>query len=446
MNDGFFARNGWICKRYGDQVMAFCIRDKKFAFFATEGEFAEKGDAILTDVTVEPTPDFLAKPRFSAMTLTTQCNMNCPYCYVQPVYGKGEMTEDQARAAVNALSELTGDELVIYAWGGEPTQNPRALIAMIEEAAKHDNIKILLITNGVMEEKLLEQLLSYKNLVFQLSFDGKANENLQKPLKGKEDSLDTVLTSFETICRVSRRVALRSTITSQNAADIRSSLIETAAPHTNRIMIEHIHTSSGRSVHLKHLEPDVQEYVDLVFDLVPKAEETGVHVKVLPLDQIREGGPNDNMTFLNVLTDGSVVVSNAVIHHTHKDFEALKIGRVRDGRILFDRSVNPVLAGRYLKHYHAECAGCDVAPLCRGSVQRYLFITHDQLGEWDDKRCQYYKGVIHRWMDVMYDAVREYLQAECPESGYIELIPPEGKKHYPVFVMKGGFQLSYKAF
>lgn len=442
MRETFMVRNGWVGKQVGSAYYMFNVRDREFAVFGSDEEFEHLSGKFLRDARVEPTPDFLAEPHFSAMTLTTRCNMNCPYCYVQPIYGDGAMTAEEARSAVRALAELTDDELVIFAWGGEPTQNPDALIAMIEEAAGYGNIKVLLISNGVMSGHLLERLLSYNNLVFQISYDGQKVENVQKPLKTKKDSLAGMLSSMETISKVSSRVSLRCTVTARNVRGLHEELIPTASRFTNRLVMEHLHTTNGRSVNLKSLAPSIDEYTDLVFDIVPKAEAQGLHVKALPLDQIREGGPNDNMTFLNVLTDGSVTVSNAVIHHSHRDFSELCIGRMRDGHIEFATERNGVLADRYLRHYREQCRGCFARPICRGSVQRYLFITHDTLGEWDDRRCRYYRAVIARWFDEIIPPVRKFLNDAGHTSGLVRLIPPEDKVQYPVFVMEGGFSLS----
>ena len=72
------------------------------------------------------------------------------------------MTADQAREAVDALAEQADGELVIYAWGGEPTQNPEALLAMVQQAQRYPNVKVLLISNGVMNRALLDRLLSFR--------------------------------------------------------------------------------------------------------------------------------------------------------------------------------------------------------------------------------------------------------------------------------------------
>jgi radical SAM protein with 4Fe4S-binding SPASM domain len=356
------------------------------------------------------------------------------------------MSPKATREAVRALAELTDDDLVIYAWGGEPTQNPDALIAMLDESQNYPKVKILLISNGVMERRLLKKLLSYKNLVFQISFDGIASENQQKPLRLKGDALTGMLTSLETISQLTKRVSLRATVTQNNVEELRNCLVSTAARFTNRVVLEHMHTYNGRAKALSQHAPSINDYENLVFDLVPLAEAQGVHVKVLPLDHLRAGGPNDKMTFLNILTDGSVVVSNAVIHPSHEDFANLSIGKVVNGHIRFDKDKNALLAKRYMNNYREQCLRCIARPLCHGSVQRYLFITHDTLDEWDDLRCQYLKSIFIRWIEEMIPSIAKALKKSGEAAGFVKLIAPEGKIHYPMFEMDGGLSLSYRSF
>jgi radical SAM protein with 4Fe4S-binding SPASM domain len=444
MYEDFLIKNDWLGAKHGESYYLYHTRDKKFAVFESEEQFLASADRHLPKPAIEPDPDFTFRPTFAAITLTTKCNMECPYCYVKPVHGFGEISAEATRQAVRALAALTEDELVIYAWGGEPTQNPKALLAMLDESQKYPHVKILLISNGVMESELLKKLLTYQNLVFQISFDGLAAENHQKPLISRDDSLVGMLTSMETISQISKRVSLRATVTRRNVEELLDHLVPTAKKFTNRVVVEHLHTFNGRATALRHEAPSAEDYVRLVFALTPSAEEQGVHVKVLPLDHLRAGGPNDKMTFLNVLTDGNITVSNAIIHSSHEDFSDLHIGKVADGHIVFDEEKNALLTKRYLDNYHAQCHDCFARAICHGSVQRYLFITHDPLREWDDLRCQYFRAIVARWIEEMIPHVAELLRGMDASDGFVQLIQLEGKIHYPMFVMKDGLSLSYR--
>lgn len=446
MPSEYFVENGWLGTTCNGSYYLYNSVAKEFAVFRSRENWRERASAVLVPVNYNPNPDFTAQPQFSAITLTTKCNMECPYCYVKPVEGSGEMTVEQARGAVDALAELTDGELVIYAWGGEPTQNPEALLAMVQQAQRYPNVKVLLISNGVMNSALLDKLLAFRNLVFQISFDGLASENRQKRLISRGDSLNQMLNSMESISRVSRRVALRATVTRSNVEELRSCLVPTAQKFTNRIILEHLHTFNGRAIALRNEAPDVRDYTNLVFDLIPSAEEQGIHIKVLPLDHLRAGGPNDSMNFMNVLPDNQITVTNAIIHSSHADFPALRIGAVNNRHIVFDSEANARLAGRYLHNFRQQCRQCFARTICHGSVQRYLFITHDDLTEWDDLRCQYFQAIIARWIDESVVSVCRFMEQLHAAEGFVCLNAPAGKIHYPMFVMKEGLSLSYRPF
>jgi sulfatase maturation enzyme AslB (radical SAM superfamily) len=439
MKDGFYIRKGWLgTERNGFQIL-YNTADKEFAVFKNRENIEQTFDSVLKTVNVAPTPDFICEANAAAITLTTECNMNCRYCYVKPTKSKDAMTTETVRDAIRALGEQTDKELVVFAWGGEPTQNPEALTAMLYEALNYPHIKISLVTNGVIESEFLDKLLVFKNLVFQMSFDGLKNQNLQKPLRTKSNSLVRLLDSLETVSLVSKRLALRATVTRDNIEELNDCLLRTVGQYTNRLMIEHLHTYNGRAVKMKNYLPDIEDYVNLVFSIIPKAEENGIHVKILPLDHLRAGGPNDKMNFLNILPDRNIVVSNAVIYSKHHDFNKLNIGKLINRQLVFDELKNKILIDNYLHNHQVQCSDCFANVICHGSVQRYLFITNSDLEKWDDSRCKFFIAVFKRWLEEMYGYIIE--NVSITNDCLIKLIAPEGKIHYPMFVMKNGLTL-----
>ncbi|TLU81754.1 MAG: radical SAM protein [Chlorobium sp.] len=446
MINNFHVKNGWLGTERQGIYYFYNAVDKEFAVFKPQENLDKIIESKLKAINIIPEPDFICEANAAAVTLTTKCNMECPYCYVKPAGGLGVMSVEMVRNAVKALAKQTEKELIIFGWGGEPTQNPVALIAMLEEAQKYPYIKVCLVTNGVMDSTLLNKLLKFKNLVFQISFDGLINHNKQKPLLTESNSLSSMLNSMETISLVSRRVALRATVTKNNVHELNTCLLPTVSQYTNRLMLEHLHTFNGRAVSLKDVAPSVEDYVNLVFNLIPIAEAKGIHVKVLPLDHLRAGGPNNKMNFLNILSNGEIVVSNAIIHHLHQDFDNLQIGHLDNDNILFNKNKNELLSKRYLDNYQMQCKDCFARTICRGSVQRYLFISNDALNEWDNLRCQYFMAIIERWIQELTNSIYDTIKFYDNKEGYIQLVAPDGKIHYPMLVMENGLSLSFKQF
>ena len=443
--NNYFVEKGLVGAEYSGKWFLYDVSCKKFLVYNSEKRIREHLKSCLEDVEIIPEPDFTGPATAAAITLTTRCNMECDYCFVKPVAKKMDMPVNVVRDAVNAIGKQTDDDITLFAWGGEPTLNRDGLLAMVTEAEKYPNIKICLVTNGIINEAFLIELLSYKNLVFQISYDGNTQHDKQKPLQSNIRSLPQVLNSIEMISRVTKRLALRATVTKNNISELRESLLLTVAKYTNRLMIEHIHTFNGKAIGLDDLAPDFDEFNDLVFNTINIAEKNGIHVKVLPLDHLRAGGPNDKMTFLNFLPDRNIGVSNAVIDSQHKHFPFVHIGNLKQDTIQYNVDQGESLANRYLMHYKELCKNCIVRPVCRGSVQRYLFITNNKtIDKWNDLRCKYFISIYKRWMHSM---VQEIQKEESDDfEGNVLLKYPIDKIHYPMLVMDGGLGLKFQEF
>jgi len=91
------------------------------------------------------------------------------------------------------------------------------------------------------------------------------------------------------------------------------------------------------------------------------------------------------------------------------------------------------------------CKNCIVRPVCRGSVQRYLFITNNKtIDKWNDLRCKYFISIYKRWMHSM---VQEIQKEESDDfEGNVLLKYPIDKIHYPMLVMDGGLGLKFQEF
>ncbi|KPA11118.1 Radical SAM domain protein, partial [Candidatus Magnetomorum sp. HK-1] len=152
LNNNFFVKNGWLGTKHENIYYFYNAIDKQFAVFQEQDDIDAKLGINLKVINLVPEPDFTSKAQAAAITLTTKCNMYCPYCFVKPIKGGAVMSVEGVCDAVRALTELADSDLTVFAWGGEPTQNPEALIALLQEASHYSYIKTLLISNGVIDD------------------------------------------------------------------------------------------------------------------------------------------------------------------------------------------------------------------------------------------------------------------------------------------------------
>lgn len=102
------------------------------------------------------------------ISLTTQCNNNCPYCFQKELHkNKNEFTlEDLERVLQWGAEDLTQWQHGISLLGGEPTLFPQ-LIPAIKLIYKYlPQVDLTLITNLLCEPELINNLQQFSNLTY----------------------------------------------------------------------------------------------------------------------------------------------------------------------------------------------------------------------------------------------------------------------------------------
>jgi uncharacterized protein len=112
---------------------------------------------------------------------TTNCNLDCSYCFVERNRHSPEMSEAKARKAVQYFfhHSRNAKERKIIFYGGEPLLNPKAVLAaadeMIDLAHKDKSrgkITLNLITNGQLVTPELADQLAARKISVSVSMDG----------------------------------------------------------------------------------------------------------------------------------------------------------------------------------------------------------------------------------------------------------------------------------
>lgn len=185
-----------------------------------------------------PLPFTLEDVRLSTttwLTLTNQCNINCKYCFNYVERNNQHMSADLAVNLVKSHYEyLQGNlnsspYLNILFFGGEPTGNPDAIFAVMDYLEDADVKSLpLLLTNGIIQDALLEKLMA-RNMFFQISFDG-LRDNVRLSKTG-EDTVNAH--TIKTIAKLSEHkipMNIRATIHEDNVQHM-SELIELVAEY-----------------------------------------------------------------------------------------------------------------------------------------------------------------------------------------------------------------------
>lgn len=103
--------------------------------------------------------------------LTTECNLQCTYCYINQT--KGMMSVDTYLTMLDNLTDVLDTKLKITLFGGEPLLNLDCVYATPQLKTKYPQIEsVTLITNGTLLTEDILNFLQQNNMGLSVSWDG----------------------------------------------------------------------------------------------------------------------------------------------------------------------------------------------------------------------------------------------------------------------------------
>jgi len=438
--------SGWISINIGHYDYFYDSKNKRFVVMENNYDTnsisklnEERLKKIIPPVNYEILPNFAEPANLSCITITGKCNMNCPYCFVYPVPKMKNMSVSTAISAVKALKKQSDKHLTIYLWGGEPSLNPKALIAACNEGQKHERLSLILTSNGVFSDELFDKIIQVDNLIFQISFDGIKEQNNQKLLTNK-NSLPIVLNRMKSINRLNKKIILRSTVTKNNISNILNGL-GLIKDLTKTYMIEHVHTYVGRSQNQKTQEPNINDYGQVIMKLLYETEQFGINLLTPTLEGLRLSSP-PKWGFINILPDKYLSVTNSIIDSSNPMFKLLSIGKLKRKKIVISLKKVKKMHDNYIRNVNIYCDNCIAKPICRGGIQRDLFCSQANITMFDDTRCKYYKSVLAQWILSIIPSINSCLKQEGLREGMILLKNNnKDKNFFPLLVHKNGLKV-----
>lgn len=168
------------------------------------------------------------------VSTTSSCNYGCRYC------SEGLCSEEEAKARlpnskskvstssiqllVNQVKAERPDErFTIGFWGGEPLMNFKFCKEVMDAFADDKNVTFLYYTNGYFIERYLDDLKHYlkvigkERLLMQVSYDGRAINDLVRVTKHGEPTSDTCLRAWRLLKDNGFEVKFKSTLPIEHA-------------------------------------------------------------------------------------------------------------------------------------------------------------------------------------------------------------------------------------
>jgi len=159
------------------------------------------------------------------INVTSTCNLACTYC--SEGFECGLSTEFEENTSItlddisNYVNKISDPKKDIYFWGGEPFVNYDFCKGVINRFKHDKNISFFFYTNGVYLKKYIDELVEFTKelgdrLKFQVSYDGKAVNDITRPDKKGNPSSDLVKANYLAAKEAGLNVKLKSVLTAEN--------------------------------------------------------------------------------------------------------------------------------------------------------------------------------------------------------------------------------------
>jgi radical SAM protein with 4Fe4S-binding SPASM domain len=130
---------------------------------------------------LEQPPQYHYRPTLKSLFLhlTNRCNLSCKHCYVYQAQDNGEMDTKAVFSLIDQLATQGGSAITIS--GGEPL-----LREDIKEILSYagEKMSVRLLTNGILIDKSIVQIMSRLGIHVQVSLDG-SNAYIHDQIRGK---------------------------------------------------------------------------------------------------------------------------------------------------------------------------------------------------------------------------------------------------------------------
>jgi len=356
-------------------------------------------------------------PEISLATLitTSDCNLNCRYCFANSGETQLYMSPQIAAAAIRrAFANAQGRRVSIAFFGGEPSLTPQIIQDAVAYARSlatgHPDIKGLefsITTNGVMPQKFRDFLVR-ENFLVNLSADGAPEiQNRQRPGKHGAKSAPAVEHSIRAFVVAGLEMKIRATVTDISVGHMAEMVDWLHSLGASQLHFEPL-SIAGRAALLTRGErmtrPDVADFAANLKAAILRGSELGVGVVnssfmnlANPPREFCEGNPRHRFA---ITYSGDVTTCVEVQDRCHPVSGEFMVGRYDpdSDEVIATKSRGRATSACQLVSIQARpdnpCANCFAQRICGGGCPvRNYHITGDSATV-DPYRCQLVREMI----------------------------------------------------
>lgn len=345
-----------------------------------------------------------------SLIVTTDCNLNCKYCYVEKRDKHLYMQPDFAVRALKEVINPSVNKFYITFFGGEPTLNMLVLRASIDYVESLGNeAKYHIVTNGVISDEVLNFLIDNR-FNFTVSMDGQHGINdVQRPIKNGKGSSEFVESTIKKLVKKRAHFQVRMTVTKFNVYQMADAMEYWASLGVKFVHFEMV-SIGKQNVDKEFSVPAKEIYLENVKRALDKAEKLGVYVI--------------NSAYMNLLTpsyyfctidggerflftpDGGVSACYKV-QNLNNDFQDFIVGRYNGERDKFEIDTLKLKKFRNINvDTFEECQNCFAKYICGSGCPYRNFTQTGSFKKVDIQMCNIKKELIHDAIIRMYKNAR----------------------------------------
>lgn len=350
---------------------------------------------LIDENDANPLTEYRYNPRSISLLLTSNCNLDCIYCYAKSQADENtSLSEKDAILAVKyALDNyFTGKNIIYLNFHGlgEPTLNMKAIrgtLDYIKQVRSNENVEYNchLTTNGVMNDTNRHWISANIDSIT-VSIDGR--REVQNYLR-KCENADSYLECMKTVkffINEGKKISIRTTVSNMNVEELTPWVKELYQLGIKQVYVEPV-SICGEAVKNEILDVDENLFYENFICARKYGNTHGMEVVFSGMKQntyrrYHCGAYGYNFV---VMPDGALSTCYEYVGNTHSD-SGFVFGKICDGLISINHDKLHEIRELALKSI-SECKDCIALPFCGGGCLCRRYSNESKSRKSYNKKC-----------------------------------------------------------
>lgn len=344
------------------------------------------------------------------INVTSTCNLACTYCSegfecgLSTVFDENtSVTLENIDDIVNGISDPKKD---IFFWGGEPFVNWKFCKGVIDKYKHDENFSFFFYTNGVYIKKYLKELVELTQelgprLRLQISYDGKAVNDITRPDKAGNPSSEIVKSNYIAAKQNGLNVSMKSVLTAPNFHLIFEAFLDVIQMDDNYFPTPDMYSTLTEEEfipHLKDLEVGLKKIARYIYKNNLPPEKFGWFTQSRALCQ-------SGINYISIDLNGDISPCHGCMYKDSDDHVMGNVNTVEDiDALIAEKSA---MYRDSLANQPLACQQCDAQFCMKCNSATYEKSTKDTyIEKWSDHTANWQMCKVFKTNEVIHHALR----------------------------------------